>query len=55
MQFTTDNAAFDGSIPATETARILHEVAKLIEDGAFDRVVHDINGNKIGRFSLNNE
>lgn len=51
LQFMTDNAAFN-DMPASETAHILRDAARLIEDGALDWAIRDINGNKIGAFHL---
>jgi len=43
-----DNAAFENE-PATEVARILHELAAHIaEDGPSDQYLKDINGNRVG-------
>lgn len=55
LKFKTGNAAFDidGS-PVTEAARILREIADRIESGRLDGYVFDINGNMIGRYTLNN-
>ncbi len=52
MTISTDNAAFDGSDCYAETARILRDVATAVERGTREGVLHDINGNKIGRFDL---
>ena len=54
LQFETDNAAFDGGA-ATETAHILRQIAHRVEGGSFHESIHDINGNTIGGFSLNDK
>lgn len=52
IEFRTDNAAFDDE-PATEAARILREIADKIAAGeAFDGLIFDRNGNRIGRWSM---
>lgn len=45
----TTNAAFDGN-SETEVARILREVADMLEVGMNNEFIRDINGNKIGHF-----
>ena len=55
MQFNTDNAAFEYSGGASETARILRKLAGRIEEGDFDGKIMDANGNSIGTFKLNGE
>jgi hypothetical protein len=52
LEFTTDNAAFDDGV-ATETCRILREVARNIERGELEGMVRDVNGNTVGQFTLN--
>lgn len=64
LSIKTDNAAFtDESARGDETplhdsarreevARILREVAKAIANGTTGGPIHDINGNKCGRFDL---
>lgn len=51
--FSTDNAAFD-EFPASETARILREIARKIEQGESlgGGPVYDSNGNKIGHWEM---
>lgn len=51
ITFATDNAAFD-DYPASEAARILREIADKLEHGRFDGPIFDMNGNRIGRFSM---
>lgn len=51
-EFKTDNAAFD-DYPATETACILRDIVRKVEAGeAFDGVIFDRNGNRIGNWSM---
>lgn len=52
-EFITDNAAFDDA-PASETARILREIARKIEQAADlgGGPVRDANGNTIGHWDL---
>lgn len=55
LKIETDNAAFgDGNITDEryELARILREVAKRLESGEDSGAVRDVNGNKVGQFSL---
>lgn len=51
LTFETDNAAFDG-FEATETCRILRDVARRIEGGDLDGPVRDANGNRVGGYAL---
>lgn len=53
IEFETDNAAFDDA-PATETARILRQIARDIEQGynLGGAAIYDTNGNRIGQWSL---
>lgn len=52
IEFATDNAAFEEA-PATEAARILKAIARQIETGAaFDGTIYDINGNRVGAWSM---
>lgn len=55
LEFSTDNAAFEYSYGANETARILRKLAKRIEDGDFDGKVMDSNDNSIGTYELNGD
>lgn len=55
LEFSTDNAAFEYSQGACETARILRKIVKRIEDGDFDGKVMDVNGNSIGTYELNGD
>ena len=48
---STGNAAFDDDAGA-EVARILRDVATALERGTRSAPLHDINGNRVGRFEL---
>lgn len=51
IEFATDNAAFtEDSGP--ECARILREIARDVEHGVTEGTCIDINGNKVGEWSL---
>lgn len=52
LQFETDNAAFDEENREHEVARILREVADLVEGGSDTNQVRDVNGNRIGGYNL---
>ena len=45
-------AAFQDGNGGFEMARILRRLADQIEDGCRDGVMHDINGNKVGTWSM---
>ena len=52
IEFSTENSAFDDE-PATEAARILRDIARLIACGAcFYGSIFDANGNCIGSWSM---
>ena len=51
LEFNMDNAAFDDCEPA-EVARVLREVAARIVLGSRDGKIHDINGNRIGQYVI---
>ena len=51
LTFSTDNAAFEDGA-ATETARILREIADRIEAGDMGGAARDANGNTVGVFAL---
>lgn len=51
LTIETGNAAFD-DCPGAEVARILREAATAIERGTRGAPLHDINGNRVGRFDL---
>lgn len=54
--FKTGNAAFDDdyydNAKIDESIRILKEIIKKLEDGYMSSVCMDINGNKVGTWSL---
>lgn len=52
MKLQTHNAAFEDGA-ASETARILRDVAKRLERGDLAGVAWDVNGNHVGEFELN--
>lgn len=55
LKFDTGNAAFDNGDFGAECARILRELADLIEDCGRSEsggTIADINGNRIGSWSL---
>jgi|6_EtaG_2_1085325.scaffolds.fasta_scaffold04235_7 DNA-directed RNA polymerase subunit M/transcription elongation factor TFIIS len=51
LTIETDNAAFD-PYPEMETARILRVIAEQIEGAANAGAAVDINGNRVGSFTL---
>ena len=52
MSFKTGNDAFMGGNLYDESARILHKIANDIEQGNDTGNCRDINGNKVGEWSL---
>lgn len=57
IEIKTDNAAFSEDDVLTyegryEVARLLRKISVQIEQGDNDGVIMDINGNKVGRWSL---
>ena len=51
IKFSTANDAFN--VPGPEIARILRELARLVEDGVAggdEYKIRDINGNTVGQF-----
>ena len=56
MTLNLDNAAFhddDGDFdPNPELSRILREAAKTVEIGITARSLFDVNGNKVGKFVI---
>lgn len=54
LKIKTDNAAFaeDGNDGKNEVARILREIADKLEDGCDVGFPRDINGNKVGEWSI---
>ena len=55
LRITCENAAFfdeENRFNPWEVARILNHVAKLVQEGVDTRSIHDLNGNKVGEWSL---
>jgi len=52
VTFACDNAAFEGECRTSETARVLHHVANLVEVGAINGPVYDTDSNPIGSYGL---
>ena len=54
LTIKTDNAAFseDEGGPNLEVARLLREAADKIENGGDGGVLMDVNGNRVGSYSL---
>lgn len=54
MDFQCDNGAFcvDGQLDKTEVARILQHTARLLLSDHDEGICKDINGNKVGSWSL---
>lgn len=54
LQLETTNAAFDGGEEhkRAEVARLLRETATALERGTDGAPLHDLNGNRVGRFDL---
>lgn len=50
----TDNAAFEDD-KGIEVARILRRAAERVENGVFDFYLMDINGNKVGKLTDDEE
>jgi hypothetical protein len=50
LEFNTANAAFD-DLPS-ESARILRDVIKRLQQGHTGGTCRDVNGNTVGRWSL---
>lgn len=55
LAIETTNDAFSGGWAATECARILRDLAERIENGATQGKLHDVNGNRVGSFTLKQE
>lgn len=53
IEWNEDNAAFEW--PEPENARILRKLADAIESGRDGGFVHDINGNRVGRWSTDSD
>lgn len=52
LQFTTENAAFEGGNDRAESARILARIVEYLGEGWDNGPIHDDNGNRIGEWSL---
>lgn len=54
LTVTMDNAAFADGNDKAELARILRDLADNLEagDGTDGATLHDLNGNKVGRFDI---
>jgi len=52
IQFSTENAAFEGGDLMSECARILREIADNLERGRESGGVHDVNGNRVGNWEI---
>jgi hypothetical protein len=48
--FDCDNAAFEEA--ASETARILRDIAERVEGGRLEGRVMDVNGNSVGNYAF---
>lgn len=51
LNIVMDNDAF-AEEPASEAARLLREIADLVERGDYHGIVRDLNGNKVGLFHI---
>ena len=51
INFTTDNAAFEGEDYTWEAIRILEEIEDNLQHGNRDGIIFDANGNYIGKWS----
>ena len=54
IEFSVDSAAFE-DCPYVEVIRILNEIAKKVELGQTSGAIMDINGNRVGLWSMNEE
>lgn len=54
LTINTDNAAFEDE-GEYEVANILRKAAEIVEDGEDSFVLRDVNGNKVGTASFDNE
>lgn len=52
LEFSTENAAFEGEDRERECALILQHVAAKLKEGRTEGALHDYNGNRIGNWSL---
>ena len=55
VEIEVGNAAFDGEVEMSrEIARILRNLADDVECGHILQTLYDVNGNRVGRASLDN-
>ena len=54
LKIATDSAAFtdDGNDGKNEISRILREIANKLESGCDGGPIRDVNGNKVGEWSM---
>jgi hypothetical protein len=52
LEFSTDNAAFEGDSKWMEIDKILRDVADRAGDGQTSGTIRDSNGNRVGAWSL---
>ena len=52
LEINTGNAAFDGDNKEYEICRILESISRKIEDGQTYGKLIDINGNNVGKWTL---
>lgn len=55
LQFSTDNAAFEGDSKWMEIDTILRAVADRAGDGQTSGIIWDSNGNRVGQWELTGE
>lgn len=55
VKLETGNAAFDGDDKPVEIARILRQIAERVENGQKSGPIHDINGNRVGRYDTSDK
>ena len=51
LEFSMENAAFDDN-PLEEAARIIREAAGMLDSGADNGKLRDVNGNAVGFFEI---
>lgn len=55
LEMETENEAFQNGEIHYEIARILKEIAQKLEKLQDDGVIHDINGNKVGKWAISDQ
>lgn len=55
LQFSTENAAFEGDSKWMEIDTILRAVADRAGDGQTSGIIRDSNGNRVGQWELTGE